>query len=427
MRYTLWIVSLCLVLSLTVSTGPSMAQDEGRFEALKRFSQVVDMVERYYVRDVTRKELVDGAVRGLLQELDPHSTYMDREEFTEMQENTSGKFTGIGIEITMQNGRLMVVSPIEDTPADKSGLRSGDLILEIEGESTQDITLLDAVKKIRGPKGTPVELTILHKNEQVPVKVSIVRDTIPILSVKSEVLEPGFAYLRLTRFNEHTTSEMMDALRKAEKAPEGLKGVVLDLRNNPGGLLDQAVSVADAFIADGKIVYTQGKDPKSNKDYLAGKDAGDLDCPMVVLINAGSASASEIVAGALQDHKRALLVGERTFGKGSVQTIIPLSDGTGVRLTTALYYTPSGRSIQAEGIEPDIAIPFEQPAPKDKDEAALSVMREKDLSGHLENNGKKKKASKNGNEKARAMLERDNQLRLALQLVKQLPKIKNLQ
>ena len=274
------------------------------------------MVERFYVRDVTRKELIDGAVRGMLQDLDPHSSYMDTEEFGEMQESTSGKFTGIGIEITMQNGRLMVVSPIEDTPADKAGLKSGDIILEIEGQPTQDITLAEAVKQIRGPKGSSVQLTIMHKGDQAPVKLTIVRDTIPIVSVKKEVLEDGYVYLRLTRFNEHTTQEMEDALAEVKKNGKELQGIVLDLRNNPGGPAGPGRIRGRRLHLGRQDRLHKGKDPKSNKEYLATKDPGDLNCPMVVLINAGSASASEIVAGALQDNKRALLVGEQDLRQG---------------------------------------------------------------------------------------------------------------
>ena len=421
-----WIVltgALLLLLSLTIATG--LATEEDKYDSLRSFSEVLDLVERHYVRDVTRAELVRGAIQGMLHELDPHSRYMDKKEFEEMQEGTSGEFSGIGIEISMQSGRLTVVSPIEDTPAYRAGLQSGDLILEIEGESTQDITIMEAVNKIKGPKGTEVELTILHKEGKAPEKVSIVRDTIPIVSVKSEQLEEGYVLLRVTTFNEHTTDELHKALRKHRKDGP-IKGVVLDLRNNPGGLLEQAVTVTDAFIPKGMIVYTQGKDERSRRDYLAKSSTGDVDSPMVVLVNAGSASASEIVAGALQDHKRALLMGEKTFGKGSVQVVIPLADGTGVKMTTALYYTPGGRSIQAQGIEPDLLVPFEVPA-SEEDRPAFSVLREKNLSGHLENSSKSKKVLKeNGSAKVRKMLARDNQLRLALQMVKSLPRIKSL-
>lgn len=409
MRVRLLLCAALLVLLLAGSATQGLAKKSAdRYEPLKRFSQVLNMVEQYYVRDVGRDELVEGAVQGMLQELDPHSSYMSREEFAELQTSTQGEFSGIGIEISMRNGRLLVVSPIEDTPAYKAGLKAGDIILEIDGESTEGISLMDAVKKIRGPKGSTVELTVVHKDNKSPDRISIVRDTIPIKSIKSEILEPGYVYIRLTKFNEHTTEELREALRNAKKKGP-MKGLILDMRNNPGGLLDQAVSVADAFLNEGKIVYIQGKQESSRKDYLAKPQSDDIKVPMVVLINAGSASASEIVAGALQDHKRALLIGEPSFGKGSVQTIIPLSDGGGMKLTTALYYTPSGRSIQAEGIVPDMHIPL---ASQDD----LLMIREKDLRSHLENS--KKKDKKSEKDRIKKMLEVDNQLNLALQFVK---------
>lgn len=431
MRRSLLAGILFVVLVITVSSsGPGMAVDEDKYDSLKRFSQVLDLVESYYVRDVTRKELVEGAVEGMLQQLDPHSTYMDPEAYKEMQVTTQGEFTGIGIEISIQNGRLVVVSPIEDTPAYRAGLKSGDLILEIEGKSTQDITLMGAVKQIRGPKGSKVNLTILHKDSNKPEEVDIVRDTIPILSVKSTELEEDILYLRVTKFNEHTTAELKEALEE-NGGPESLQGIILDLRNNPGGLLDQAVNVSDLFLSEGGIVAIKGKREQANVNYTAGKNSDDMFAPMVVLINAGSASASEIVAGALQDHKRALLLGERTFGKGSVQTIIPLSDGAGVKMTTALYYTPSGKSIQAEGIEPDLLIPFEPVDDDEDDNGDMFIVREKDLNRHLENeNGDSEEPTEEeaaNNEKVRKMLYEDNQLRLALQLVKKLPTIKDIQ
>ena len=426
MRITIWILSLLLVASLTVASGQAPApQDQDFLGPLKRFSQVLDLVEDHYVRPVTREELINGAIEGMLQRLDPHSTFMGKDDFKEMQISTQGEFGGIGIEITLQNGRLTVISPIEDTPAYKAGMKTGDIILEIDGQATQDITLVEAVKKIRGLKGTKVELTILHKGGNTPEKVTLVRDTIPIRSAKSETLEDGYLYLRLTRFNENTTDEMRKLIKKAG-GKAALKGVVLDLRNNPGGLLDQAVSVADAFLPAGTVVYIQGRDASSRKDFNAKSQADDIEAPMVVLINAGSASASEIVAGALQDRDRALLVGEKTFGKATVQTVIPLSDESGIKLTTALYYTPKGRSIQAQGIEPDMAIPFEAPR-DDEGKAGLGVVREEDLSGHIENqNGKGNSGAKDKNPEAAGLLKRDNQLRLALQLVKQLPRLKQI-
>ncbi len=426
MRITIWICTLALLVTLSMASGADTQQGEDLYSPLKRFSQVLDLVESNYVRDVTRDELINGSIEGMLRQLDPHSAFMTAEDFKEMQINTSGEFGGIGIEITMDNGRLTVISPIEDTPAFEAGLLAGDIIIEIEGESTQDITLMDAVKKIRGPRGSEVELTILHKGSTKPEKVSIKRDTIPIVSVKSQVLEDGYLLARLTRFNENSTVELHKALRKAAK-DEALKGIILDLRNNPGGLLDQAVSVADTFLTQGNIVYIQGREESSRKDFNAGSQSTDLDTPLVVLINAGSASASEIVAGALQDHKRALLLGERTFGKATVQTVIPLADGSGIKLTTALYYTPSGRSIQAEGITPDLVYPFVPPNTGNGPDSALGVLREQDLSGHLENGAANKAKQSEQDEKAQLMLSKDNQLRLALQLVKELPRLREIQ
>lgn len=425
MRITLWILTFFLLFTLTIAPGPTVAANGDHFEALKRFSQVLDMVESYYVKPVTRKELIDNSIKGMIEELDPHSTYLTPEDYKEMQVDTAGKFSGIGIEISQEQGRLVVVSPIEDTPAYEAGLLSGDIILEINGESTQDMTLMDAVKRIRGKKGTTVNLLILHRDSKKPQEIAIVRGTIPIISVKSQVLEDGYLYLRLTRFHESTTKNLREEIAEYTKNAK-LKGVILDLRNNPGGLLGQAVSVADTFIDDGTIVYIQGKDEASRKDFYAAKSPDEVTAPLVTLINAGSASASEIVAGALQDHKRGLVVGERSFGKGSVQTIIPMADGSGIKLTTALYYTPNGRSIQAKGIEPDLAIPFvAPPREEDRDMRDRFTVREKDLSHHIEN-GDSSGKTKNPEDKAKEMLDNDNQLRLALELVRTLPKFKEI-
>ena len=427
MRVTLWIVTFLLLFTLTVAPAPTIAAKGDQFEALKTFSQVLDLVESNYVKPVTKKELIDNSIKGMLEELDPHSTYLSPEDFKDMQVDTAGKFSGIGIEISMDQGRIVVVSPIEDTPAYKAGLLAGDIILEIDGESTQDMTLMDAVKLIRGEKGTPVTLLILHKDSNKPVEVPIVRGTIPIVNVKTQSLEDGYLYLRLTKFQESSTKNLREAIAEYQKK-HALKGIVFDLRNNPGGLLNQAVSVSDTFLEDGTIVYIQGRDPANRKDFFATKSADDVKVPMVTLINAGSASASEIVAGALQDRKRSLIVGERSFGKGSVQQIIPLSDGSGIKLTTALYYTPSGRSIQAKGIDPDLRIPFEAPRDDENDMRDRFTLREKDLSGHLENGQKTAKRMKDEDaEKAKDMLARDNQLRMALELVKSLPRMKEIQ
>ncbi|MDP2847974.1 MAG: S41 family peptidase [Humidesulfovibrio sp.] len=434
MRIGIWFVCFVMLLTLAVAPAPLGAASgkDDQFEALRRFSQVVDMVETHYVKPVTKAELIQNSIKGMLEQLDPHSSFLSVDDFKELQVSSSGAFHGIGIEISSENGRLIVVSPIEDTPAYKAGLKSGDIILEIDGEPTSEIGLNEAVKKIRGPQGTSVTLTILHKGAQQPIDVTIARGTIPIVSVKTQELEKGYLMCRITRFNEHTTKELHDKITEyAKKTP--IQGIVLDLRNNPGGLLDQAVTVADTFLADGLIVYIQGKDPQSRRDFNGRKSQDDLtQVPLVTLINAGSASASEIVAGALQDRKRSLLVGEKTFGKGSVQTVVSLPDGSGIKLTTALYYTPNGRSIQAEGIVPDLEIPFvAPPSDEDKNLKDRFTFREKDFSRHLENGTAKKGkkgAAKPGaeNETARNMIDKDNQLRLGLEMVKTLPKIRDI-
>ncbi|NDY58741.1 S41 family peptidase [Desulfovibrio sulfodismutans] len=419
-RHSLCAFATILVICQAASVLAA-ATEEDRFAPLKRFSQVMDLVENHYVKSVTRSELIDGAIVGMLQQLDPHSSFLSKEEFKEMQVSTSGEFGGIGIEISLENGRLTVISPIDDTPADKAGIKAGDIILEIDDQPTQDMTLVDAVQKIRGPKGKAVSLTILHKDAQKPLKVRVVRDTIPIISVKKTELEPGYLLLRVSRFNENTTSELKDALKDYGKGGTPLKGVILDLRNNPGGLLEQAVSVSDMFLPSGKIVSIKGKNNDQRKDFEARGESGEVAAPTVVLINAGSASASEIVAGALQDHKRALLIGEKTFGKGSVQTVIPLSDGSGIKLTTALYYTPNGRSIQAEGIEPDFKVPLQDVASEKDLTNGMHQFREKDLTRHLENRKDAKSDSDDPKQKVKEQLERDNQLKLALELVKTVP------
>ena len=444
----------------------------GKFEALRRFGQVLDIVEHSYVKDVGQQDLVNGAIKGMLQGLDPHSTFMNAEEYKEMQETTSGEFFGIGIEISMENGQVTVVTPIEDTPAFKAGMQTGDVILAIDGQSTQELSLQEVVSRIRGPKGTAVELAVLHAKEKKPVTMRIVRDAIPLISVKSKRLEEGYYWIRLTRFSEKTTDELKDALAKAgreSQAAGGIKGIVLDLRSNPGGLLNQAVGVCDAFLSEGTIVSIKGRSRVAARTYTAKPQESDVHVPMVVLVNAGSASASEIVAGALRDQKRAVIVGERSFGKGSVQNIIPLADGSGLKLTVALYYTPSGSSIQAEGIVPDIEVPFE-PLDKDKeDDDPAFMVRERDLSRHIENRGgrdakdaskdakdvkdakdgkdaprdvkdapkdssrdaaprdaKEKKGKDEESKKIARQLKADNQLRMALQIVKGLPRMQSI-
>jgi len=400
----------------------------GKYDALKRFSQVLDLVVRHYVKDVTQTELINSSVKGMLQGLDPHSNFLTAEEFNEMQQNTSGEFFGVGIEISLENGQVVVVTPIEDTPAFRAGLQTGDVILTINGQAAQELSLQEVVSRIRGPKGTEVEITILHNHSNTPQTLRVVRDSIPLVSVKSRKLENGYYWIRLTRFSERTTEELKDALKIADKESKkdsGIKGIVLDLRNNPGGLLDQAVSVSDVFLWQGAIVSVKSRDEKRGHVYEATRQSDDIRVPTVALINAGSASASEIVAGALRDQKRALILGERSFGKGSVQKIIPLPDGSGLKLTVALYYTPNGNSIQAEGIVPDMEVPLENQRTDEKDNSRLQI-REQDLNRHLESAGTKKSAGNDKSTEAREHLSRDNQLRMALQIVKTLPKIQEI-
>ena len=424
------VLALCCLFALPCAAAEKKEPEPlNKFDALKRFSQVLDLVGRYYVRDVSQGDLINGAVKGMLQGLDPHSTFMSADEYKEMQETTSGEFFGVGIEISMENGQVTVVTPIEDTPAYRAGIKPGDIIFTINGQPAQELSLQEVVSRIRGPKGSEVELGILHSDAKTPETIRIVRDAIPLVSVKSKKLEDGYYWIRLTRFSERTTDELKAALKTATKeSAGGIKGIVLDLRNNPGGLLDQAVSVSDIFLEKGVIVSIKGRRENTDRVYEARHQQDDISASMVVLINAGSASASEIVAGALRDQKRALTVGERSFGKGSVQNIIPLADGSGLKLTVALYYTPNGSSIQAEGIAPDVEIPFETPrTDEDSKNKSRFQVREQDLNRHLENGkGKKNAKGKADAEDARENLARDNQLRMALQMVKTLPRMREI-
>jgi len=390
------------------------------YQYLKLFSDVLNIVQDNYVEKVDTKKLMYGAVNGMLRELDPHSSFLRPEDYKELQIETKGKFGGLGIEITMRDNVLTVVAPLEDTPADRAGVLANDQIVKIDDQPTQDMSLMDAVQKMRGPKGTKVRLTIIRKGEKKPLEFELIRDIIAIQSVKYRTLESGYGYVRITSFQSGTANDLRKALEHLENDNHPLQGLVLDLRNDPGGLLDQAVEVSDEFIDEGLIVYTGGRLESQKMRFEAHKGTKAHGYPMVVLVNSGSASASEIVAGALQDHKRAIILGEPTFGKGSVQTVIPLNDGSALRLTTSLYYTPSGRSIQAKGIEPDIVVKREAPQKGEEpigDE--LRRIREKDLPRHMENqkpdSGGVKPESIPMDSK---MIDQDNQLRRALDLLK---------
>ncbi len=355
------------------------------YESLEAFSNILSIVKKNYVEDVETKNLVNGAINGMLHSLDPHSAYLTPDLYKDLQSDTQGRFGGLGIEITVKGGMLTVVSPIEDTPAYKAGIKPGDQIFKIEDEFTKDMSLVDAVKKMRGLKGTKINLTIRRENAAELIDVSLVRDIIRVQSVKSRSLEPGYGYIRLAQFQERSDRDVQRALEKLAAEKSGLKGLVLDLRNNPGGLLNQAVRVTDLFLESGMIVYTDGRIESQKQKFFAQKEGTWMDFPVVVLVNGGSASASAIVAGARHDHKRAVVLGTKSFGKGSVQTILPMDDNSALRLTTARYFTPKGRSIQATGIVPDIIIENIVLQDGKPDEKKRPSLREENLPGHLNN------------------------------------------
>ena len=388
------------------------------YESLEAFTNILAIVRKNYVDEVQTKDLINGAITGMLNGMDPHSAYLTPELYKELQMDTQGRFGGLGIEITVRNGVLTVVSPIEDTPAFRAGIKSGDQILKIEGEFTKDMSLMQAVKKMRGPKGSKLNLSVKREGVTDLLDFSIVRDTIRVQSVRSRLLEEGYVYVRLAQFQERSDRDLQRALEKLASEKAGIRGLVLDLRNNPGGLLTQAVRVADLFLESGMIVYTEGRLENQKQKYFARKEGSWTDFPIVVLVNGGSASASEIVAGALQDHKRAVILGTKTFGKGSVQTILPLDDNSALRLTTARYYTPKGRSIQATGIVPDIvmeSVPLQESKAEEK--RRLGV-REENLPGHLQNQKEQKEKEKPSQPEREEGSENDAQLRRALELLK---------
>ncbi len=396
-------LGLALGTAITVSfnavafkdTSQSAYNDTIPAEQLRKFAEVFARVQSDYVETVDSDKLITSAIRGMLSGLDPHSAYLDPEEYKELQVGTSGEFGGLGIEVGMEDGFVKVIAPIDDTPAQRAGLESGDLIIRLNDEPVKGKTLSEAVKIMRGKPGEPILLTIVREGKDKPFKVTVVRDIIRVKSIKQRLLEKSYGYLRITSFQSNTVRNAQEAIEKLVNESDGeLKGLVIDLRNNPGGVLSAAVGISDLFLNSGKIVYTEGRIDDSKTTYKA--THGDImnGKPIVVLVNQGSASASEIVSGALQDHKRGLVLGKKTFGKGSVQTVLPLDSTTAVKLTTARYFTPNGRSIQAKGIEPDIKVEqLKIQDDKKKDEDDFSPLTEADLSGHLENKDGKKAAN----------------------------------
>ena len=395
-------------------------------DQLRNFSDIFARIKSDYVEDVGDKELLENAIRGMLSGLDPHSNYLDPEEYKELKIGTTGQFGGLGIQVGMEDGFVKVISPIDDTPAFEAGIKAGDLIIRLDNKSVKDMTLNDAVKIMRGKPGTPIELSVMREGKEEPMKFVLKRAIIKVKSVKSYLLEPGFGYVRISTFQSKTASHLKNSITELVGNNKGdLKGLILDLRNNPGGVLNASADVSDLFIEQGKLVYTKGRVEDSYFDFKA--KPGDVlnKAPIVVLINGGSASASEIVAGALQDHKRAVIMGEKSFGKGSVQTIQELRNGGAVKFTTARYFTPNGRSIQAQGIEPDIVLQDVKVTSNNNN--GVTQLKESDLSGHISNpNNKtdrhksinKKISKKSEDEKAIARLRNDYGVHEALNLLK---------
>lgn len=418
------IAGLLLPISLVLAPGLVAAQVEEAaeplpLEQLRAFADIFGRIKANYVEPVEDKKLLENAIRGMVSGLDPHSNYLDADDYKDLQVGTKGEFGGLGIEVGMEDGFVKVIAPIDDTPAQRAGVRSGDLIVRLDETPVKGLSLHAAVKLMRGKPGTGIELTIIRKGEEKPLKIVVVRDVIKVASVKGRLLDKQYAYLRISQFQSHTTSDLLKLLKRMEKEAGGsLQGMILDLRNNPGGVLNAAVSVSDAFLKSGLIVYTQGRESESQLRFEAAPDDVLNGAPMVVLVNEGSASASEIVAGALQDQKRAVIMGSQTFGKGSVQTIIPISDTAAVKLTTARYYTPSGRSIQAEGIVPDIELEAVKVSKVEK--SGIHPIKEADLSGHLKNGKGKAPAeeSEDADTGSESLADTDYQLGEALNLLK---------
>ncbi len=417
LRTSTWFLS-GILLGLFLAVGHSVyalkESDEIPFEELQAFTEVFSRVKSDYVETVDDKKMIEDAIRGMLSGLDPHSAFLNTTEFSDLKIGTTGQFGGLGIEVGMENGFVKVISPIDDTPASRAGIQASDLIIKLDDKSVKGMTLNEAVKIMRGKPNTDIELTIVREGEPQPLVIKITREIIRVKSVKNRMLEPGYGYIRITNFQSRTTTDLLKAISDMQKE-DRLKGLVLDLRNNPGGVLNGAVGVSDAFIDNGLIVYTEGRIDDSSHRYVATPGDSLNGAPLVVLINGGSASASEIVAGAMQDHKRGIIMGTKSFGKGSVQTIQELRNGSAVKLTTARYFTPNGRSIQAKGIDPDIVLSTVRLS--DNDERSRATYSENDLDGRLSNpNGDLDETS--GGDDAETLAQSDFQLFEALNLLK---------
>jgi carboxyl-terminal processing protease len=414
------VVSFLAGASLSLGTGVWADKVESTsalpLDELRQFTDVFSKIKHDYVEPIDDKFLIHSAIRGMLEGLDPHSAYLDEDEFTDLQSNTRGEFGGLGIEVGMEDGFVKVIAPIDDTPAAEAGIKSGDIIVRLDETPVKGLSLNDAVNLMRGQPGTKIKLTVVRNGESQPLKFELTRAIIQVKSVKAKTLDPGYGYLRVTQFQGNTGENVRNALNKLQSQNKGgLKGLVLDLRNNPGGVLNGAVDVADAFLESGLIVYTEGRVQDASMKFSA--KPGDIlnGAPLVVLVNEGSASASEIVAGALQDQKRAIIMGRQSFGKGSVQSILPVTDNTAVKLTTARYFTPSGRSIQAQGIKPDIEL--SQVTLADAKQESADFIKEADLSRHLEN-AQDNKVSDKADSDIEDLAKNDYALHEALNLLK---------
>ncbi len=424
-RTKVWVIlALAAVVWTAGSAVLGAAGNDETYKGLKLFTDVLEIVTQKYVDEVDTGELIQKAIQGMVHSLDPHSSLLPPEAFEDLRIDTKGNFTGIGIHITLRNGFVTVISPIEGTPASKAGIRAQDRIVMVDETRVND--LRQAVNLMRGPKGTPVKVTVLRQGEQEPIEFNLIRDLIPVKSIKAHVLKPGFGYIWITNFTGNTTEDFLAELEKIESENGPLKGLVLDLRNNGGGLLEESLEISDVFIEKGAILSIKGRNPANTRVFNASPNQVARDYPIVVLINGGSASASEIVAGALQDHKRALILGTTSFGKGSVQTVESLREGYGLKLTIARYYTPNGRSIQAKGIEPDIVVPYKTLEEPDDENGDDGFLKEKDLANHLDATdtpAKKKDQSGIGDVEFRVNplemenLKRDNQIMRALDIL----------